>query len=383
MLLTKLKNLLTTLLVASGLFLASCDTSSELYKVNGQIIGAENQVAYIEQQGFAGPVLLDSIVVDDNGNFMVNVPFKDEALYSLRINDQHILFILDSSPITIEGSASALDQATITGSKGSSILKGYNEQMNVFTANILTLNQQQEDLMIQGASAEEFKKLETEQEAQYGAVKNYLKSFLDTTSSQTASIMAAANFLNNPEEITYLEDFNKSIDKRFRKRTELGKEFSKLLSEKQLAYQTQNENNLKIGEKAPDFTLPKENGEMVSLSDFRGEYVLIDFWASWCTPCRKENPNVVKNYHQFKDQNFTVFGVSIDEDKAAWLKAVKDDQLVWKQVIDTDGWQSKVARVYNVTSIPSNFLIDPEGNIVATNLRGSMLELELEKILNN
>lgn len=383
MLLTKLKNLLTTLLVASGLFLASCDTSSELYKVNGQIIGAENQVAYIEQQGFAGPVLLDSIVVDDNGNFMVNVPFKDEALYSLRINDQHILFILDSSPITIEGSASALDQATITGSKGSSILKGYNEQMNVFTANILTLNQQQEDLMIQGASAEEFKKLETEQEAQYEAVKNYLKSFLDTTSSQTASIMAAANFLNNPEEITYLEDFNKSIDKRFGKRTELGKEFSKLLSEKQLAYQTQNENNLKIGEKAPDFTLPKENGEMVSLSDFRGEYVLIDFWASWCTPCRKENPNVVKNYHQFKDQNFTVFGVSIDEDKAAWLKAVKDDQLVWKQVIDTDGWQSKVARAYNVTSIPSNFLIDPEGNIVATNLRGSMLELELEKILNN
>lgn len=383
MFLTKLKNLLTTLLVASGLFLASCDTSSELYKVNGQIIGAENQVAYIEQQGFAGPVLLDSIVVDDNGNFMVNVPFKDEALYSLRINDQHILFILDSSPITIEGSASALDQATITGSKGSSILKGYNEQMNVFTANILTLNQQQEDLMIQGASAEEFKKLETEQETQYGAVKNYLKSFLDTTSSQTASIMAAANFLNNPEEITYLEDFNKSIDKRFGKRTELGKEFSKLLSEKQLAYQTQNENNLKIGEKAPDFTLPKENGEMVSLSDFRGEYVLIDFWASWCTPCRKENPNVVKNYHQFKDQNFTVFGVSIDEDKSAWLKAVKDDQLVWKQVIDTDGWQSKVARAYNVTSIPSNFLIDPEGNIVATNLRGSMLELELEKILNN
>lgn len=383
MFLPKLKNLLSAILIGSSLLFVSCDSSSELYKIKGQLSDVENQVVYLEQLKFTEAILLDSVKMDEKGSFTMNVPFKDEGLYSLRINDQQMMFVLDNSPITIEGNGSALEQAKVTGSKGSDILKGYNEKMNVFMANILTLNQQQEDLMIQGAGAEEFTALEKEQETQFDAVKAYLKSFVDTTTSQTVAIVSAANFLNDPDEISYLEDLNKSFDKRFNKRTEFGKEFSKLLSEKLIANEAQNKGNLKIGEKAPDFTLPKANGEMFSLSDYRGQYVLIDFWASWCAPCRKENPNVVKNYKQFKDQNFTVFGVSIDEDKAAWLKAVKDDQLTWEQVIDTDGWQSKAARLYNVSSIPSNFLVDPEGNIIATNLRGSELERELNRLINN
>ncbi len=383
MFLPKLKNLLSAILIGSSLLFVSCDSSSELYKIKGQLSNVENQVVYLEQLKFTEAILLDSVKMDEKGSFTMNVPFKDEGLYSLRINDQQMMFVLDNSPITIEGNGSALEQAKVTGSKGSDILKGYNEKMNVFMANILTLNQQQEDLMIQGAGAEEFTALEKEQETQFDAVKAYLKSFVDTTTSQTVAIVSAANFLNDPNEISYLEDLNKSFDKRFNKRTEFGKEFSKLLSEKLIANEAQNKGNLKIGEKAPDFTLPKANGEMFSLSDYRGQYVLIDFWASWCAPCRKENPNVVKNYKQFKDQNFTVFGVSIDEDKAAWLKAVKDDQLTWEQVIDTDGWQSKAARLYNVSSIPSNFLVDPEGNIIATNLRGSELERELNRLINN
>lgn len=383
MFLPKLKNLLSAILIGSSLLFVSCDSSSELYKIKGQLSDVENQVVYLEQLKFTEAILLDSVKMDEKGSFTMNVPFKDEGLYSLRINDQQMMFVLDNSPITIEGNGSALEQAKVTGSKGSDILKGYNEKMNVFMANILTLNQQQEDLMIQGAGAEEFTALEKEQETQFDAVKAYLKSFVDTTTSQTVAIVSAANFLNDPNEISYLEDLNKSFDKRFNKRTEFGKEFSKLLSEKLIANEAQNKGNLKIGEKAPDFTLPKANGEMFSLSDYRGQYVLIDFWASWCAPCRKENPNVVKNYKQFKDQNFTVFGVSIDEDKAAWLKAVKDDQLTWEQVIDTDGWQSKAARLYNVSSIPSNFLVDPEGNIIATNLRGSELERELNRLINN
>lgn len=139
-----------------------------------------------------------------------------------------------------------------------------------------------------------------------------------------------------------------------------------------------------IGAVAPDFTQNDPAGEPVKLSDFRGKYVLIDFWASWCRPCRMENPNIVRAYAQFKDKNFEILGVSLDNPnaKTAWLNAIERDKLTWAQVSDLQGWKNKVARLYGVESIPLNFLIDPEGVIIAKNLRGEELFLTLSKILN-
>jgi thiol-disulfide isomerase/thioredoxin len=118
------------------------------------------------------------------------------------------------------------------------------------------------------------------------------------------------------------------------------------------------------------------------LSSFRGKYVLLDFWASWCGPCRGENPNVVAAYEKFKDKNFTVLGVSLDNQKEAWQKAIKSDGLVWTQVTDLKGWNSPAVATYNVHAIPSNFLIDPNGKIIAHDLRGSALEEKLQAELN-
>jgi peroxiredoxin len=138
-----------------------------------------------------------------------------------------------------------------------------------------------------------------------------------------------------------------------------------------------------IGAMAPVFTQEDVDGKAVSLADFRGKYVLLDFWASWCGPCRRENPNVVKVYQQYNDKNFTIIGVSLDQPgkKDAWLAAIKADGLDWTQVSDLKFWDNAVAKQYGVKAIPQNYLIDPMGKIIAENLVGQELENKLRELL--
>lgn len=133
---------------------------------------------------------------------------------------------------------------------------------------------------------------------------------------------------------------------------------------------------------APEFTQADTSGKAVALHDFRGKYVLVDFWASWCGPCRQENPNVVNAYNQYKDKNFTVLGVSLDRPgaKDAWLNAIHKDNLTWTQVSDLKFWDNEVARQYGIRSIPQNFLIGPDGKIVAKNIRGEALSRKVAEL---
>ncbi|RPD47606.1 AhpC/TSA family protein [Hymenobacter sediminis] len=138
-----------------------------------------------------------------------------------------------------------------------------------------------------------------------------------------------------------------------------------------------------IGAPAPDFTQQTPDGKTVSLRDYRGKYVLVDFWASWCGPCREENPTVAKVYSEYKGRNFEVLGVSLDreKDRAKWVKAIQDDKLTWTQVSDLKGWENAAARSYSVSGIPQNYLIDPTGKIVAANLKGDDLKATLAKYI--
>lgn len=138
---------------------------------------------------------------------------------------------------------------------------------------------------------------------------------------------------------------------------------------------------LAVGQTAPDFQMTSADGKELKLSQFRGKYVLLDFWASWCAPCREENPNVVKQYNTFKDKNFTILGVSLDNNKDLWLKAIKDDKLAWNHASELKQWDSDVVKQYSIEGIPASYLLDKEGKIIAKNLRGAELEAFLTKTL--
>jgi peroxiredoxin len=140
---------------------------------------------------------------------------------------------------------------------------------------------------------------------------------------------------------------------------------------------------MRPGAMAPDFTQPDTSGKQITLSSFRGKYVLLDFWASWCGPCRDENPNVVKLYKKYKSKNFTILSVSLDraKDRKEWMNAIHNDHLTWTQVSDLKYWKNGAAELYGIQAIPQNFLVDPNGKIVAVNLFGGDLDKQLEKVL--
>lgn len=150
---------------------------------------------------------------------------------------------------------------------------------------------------------------------------------------------------------------------------------------KKIAAMLNADTNLIVGGKAIPFEQQSSDGKLIRLTDYRGKYVLLDFWASWCAPCRQESPHLVKAYEKYKSKNFDVLAVSLDSNKESWLKAIKDDGLNWKHVSDLKGWKNSVSILYAVRAVPTNYLIDPNGVIVAKDLRGEELEIALEKLL--
>ncbi|HLW06625.1 MAG TPA: TlpA disulfide reductase family protein, partial [Marinilabiliaceae bacterium] len=186
------------------------------------------------------------------------------------------------------------------------------------------------------------------------------------------SVVALSESVSSDFDVEEIEPLFLSIDEKYRTSFP-GKAFAQRIE----AAKT-----IGIGKKAPGFTQNDPDGNPVSLSDFQGKYVLLDFWVSWCGPCRQENPNLVKAYAAYKDKGFEILGVSLDnkDGKEAWVKAIEKDGLTWTQVSDLNSWNNEVARSYGVRAVPQSYLIDPQGVIVAQNLRGEALEETLAEI---
>ena len=214
--------------------------------------------------------------------------------------------------------------------------------------------------------------LETQYNHYDSLLKNEQRRYIQEHPDLYSSAFVAVNYISSQQDKTLAETeriFNQLKPKV--QKSYFGNKLNKML---------QTMRSTSVGAMAPDFSLPDSSGKQISLASFKGKITLLDFWASWCGPCRQENPNVVTMYHKYHSKGLEILGVSLDTKKEPWQKAIAADQLNWTQVTDMNGWDSPTAALFGVQSIPSNFLLNKEGKIVGKDLRGADLDQALETL---
>ena len=368
-----MKRVLVTLM--AGLIFTACTKKVTTYTINGTWKGGDGEVVYLKKSlGNEAYEIIDSAVVA-NETFKMQKPLGDVDERILDIGGTTNIVILDSVPLTV--SCETISQ-TVQGKEKKSVsvnIKGSIEQ-DIFKA---VLNAQQgEMLMMLGLAFigkdEKNAHLQDSIAQLYIAAKKNTEKTIDSLVENYPDSHAVALIINNfvakQRELAEVERMYAHLTPRI-KNAYLGKKLGATLEQMR---------RTAVGSIAPDFTLTTPDGQELSLASLRGNYVLVDFWASWCGPCLREVPNVKKIYDKFHDKGFEIIGVSLDEDKEAWINAIDKHGLNWKHVSSLKGWNCPVAQLYSVTGIPAMFLLDKDGKIVASGLRGEELTQYVENL---
>jgi peroxiredoxin len=354
-----MKNLLL-IIIMFGSF--AC-TQTPSYKVTVKLAGAEGK-AYLCQVVKGDFHKLDSTAFI-KGECEFKGKVKNPEVYYLCLNTkkEKLNFFIENSVISVVGSADSISKAKVTGSAVQDEYQAINEKLEKVSEKGEVLYKQSKEAGKAGNKAKS-DSLMVQSDLIFKSVEEQQRAIIKANPASFVSpyLLSQIYYEMEGDELEgFLSGFDSKLDS-VPTVISLKNRVSKLKS-------------VAIGQSAPDFTMNDVNGNPVSLSDVysKNQYTLIDFWASWCGPCRRENPNVVATFNNYKSKGFGVLGVSLDNDKAKWLKAISDDQLTWTHVSDLSRWKNAAAALYCVNSIPSNLLVDKTGKIVVRNIREEKL----------
>ncbi|MES2457996.1 MAG: TlpA disulfide reductase family protein [Bacteroidota bacterium] len=347
------------------------------FKLSGSVAPHALGLAYLYYEK-EGTITLDSADVADGkftiagqieGPVFARLVFRPSSTDSTR--PRILSFFLEPGTVSIS-SADTLKNVVVTGSKSDHDFLPIRNDLMAYTAKLGALNEEARQYQAARDTAG-LKTVRTKMDELDEDFKNdTYRKFVERNPASPVSLYAldqvAGSYLN-PEEI---EPFFKKLSPQVRN-SKAGKDFAKKIETAKASSQ---------GGYLPDFSQPDASGKIVRLSSFRGKYVLVDFWASWCLPCRQESPSLVKAFHSYKDKGFTILGVSLDKNKESWLKAIEVDKLDWTQVSDLKYWNNEVAKKFDIRFVPQNILLDPSGKVIGRNLHGDELMTTLASVIN-
>ena len=358
-------------------FMTSCTQNADLESVrevklslNTDLLQEEDVVLYLLRQNYLEqPELIDSL--NTNSNKSISLSVNPQDLFLLQAKDQQLqtLLFLDAAEVTVNYQNNTLE---VQGGEQNGYLNDYLEKTKYFQSQLRTIQREYE----QNASTQDSQQI-MQIRQKYQDIQNQNISYIREFASTMNESILAVWFLFDLQQQRLIssEEFTDWLDLKSKKVKQsgiAGKAFE--LSEKLT--------KSKIGSTVENFKGPQPDGTEIELYDHLGKITLIDFWAAWCKPCRLENPNIVSVYQDYRDKGFTVVGVSLDTSKSRWTQAIADDQLDWTQISHLQRFRGPIARSFNITAIPSSFLVDENGVIIAKNLRGYQLRQKISELLD-